>query len=205
MEIMNASTGFSATTILKEIKELNDAITELDSLITKEAEFVQRLDRVAKIDTLKSRIAAEIKRVKEEEDRSERNFNTGKLYSSVAGFALGSILGAMSKQGKPFLSGAKLLSTELGKEADFGTVLIATGENSKLEDIEVVSISSLAREYKKTESSIISIIKGNGYLLLTPEELWKSLHRLKEDIMEGKYKSEREQNKALLNYAKKRK
>lgn len=205
MEIMNASTGFSATTILKEIKELNDAITELDSLITKEAEFVQRLDRVAKIDTLKSRLAAEIKRVQEEEDKSERNFNTGKLYSSVAGFALGSILGAMSKQGKPFLSGAKLLSTELGKEADFGTVLIATGENSKLEDIEVVSISSLAREYKKTESSIISIIKGNGYLLLTPEELWKSLHRLKEDIMEGKYKSEREQNKALLNYAKKRK
>lgn len=202
---MNASTGFSATTILKEIKELNDAITELDSLITKEAEFVQRLDRVAKIDTLKSRIAAEIKRVQEEEDKSERNFNTGKLYSSVAGFALGSILGAMSKQGKPFLSGAKLLSTELGKEADFGTVLIATGENSKLEDIEVVSISSLAREYKKTESSIISIIKGNGYLLLTPEELWKSLHRLKEDIMEGKYKSEREQNKALFNYAKKRK
>ena len=202
---MNASTGFSATTILKEIKELNDAITELDSLITKEAEFVQRLDRVAKIDTLKSRIAAEIKRVQEEEDKSERNFNTGKLYSSVAGFALGSILGAMSKQGKPFLSGAKLLSTELGKEADFGTVLIATGENSKLEDIEVVSISSLAREYKKTESSIISIIKGNGYLLLTPKELWKSLHRLKEDIMEGKYKSEREQNKALLNYAKKRK
>jgi len=205
MEIMNASTEFSATTILKEIKELNDAITELDSLITKEAEFVQRLDRVAKIDTLKSRIAAEIKRVQEEEDKSERNFNTGKLYSSVAGFALGSILGAMSKQGKPFLSGAKLLSTELGKEADFGTVLIATGENSKLEDIEVVSISSLAREYKKTESSIISIIKGNGYRLLTPEELWKSLHRLKEDIMEGKYKSEREQNKALLNYAKKRK
>lgn len=201
---MNASTGFSATTILKEIKELNDAITELDSLITKEAEFVQRLDRVAKIDTLKSRIAAEIKRV-QEEDKSERNFNTGKLYSSVAGFALGSILGAMSKQGEPFLSGAKLLSTELGKEANFGTVLIATGENSKLEDIEVVSISSLAREYKKTESSIISIIKGNGYLLLTPEELWKSLHRLKEDIMEGKYKSEREQNKALLNYAKKRK
>jgi len=205
MEIMNASTGFSATTILKEIKELNYAITELDSLITKEAEFVQRLDRVAKIDTLKSRIAAEIKRVQEEEDKSERNFNTGKLYSSVAGFALGSILGAMSKQGKPFLSGAKLLSTELGKEADFGTVLIATGENSKLEDIEVVSISSLAREYKKTESSILSIIKGNGYLLLTPKELWKSLHRLKEDIMEGKYKSEREQNKALLNYVKKRK
>lgn len=202
---MNASTGFSATTILKEIKELNDAIAESDSLITKEAEFVQRLDRVAKIDTLKSRIAAEIKRVQEEEDKSERNFNTGKLYSGVAGFALGSILGAMSKQGKPFLSGAKLLSTELGKEADFGTVLIATGENSKLEDIEVVSISSLAREYKKTELSIISIIKGNGYLLLTPEELWKSLHRLKEDIMEGKYKSEREQNKALLNYAKKRK
>lgn len=202
---MNASTEFLATTILKEIKELNDAIAESDSLITKEAEFVQRLDRVAKIDTLKSRIAAEIKRVQEEEDKSERNFNTGKLYSGVAGFALGSILGAMSKQGKPFLSGAKLFSTELGKEADFGTVLIATGENSKLEDIEVVSISSLAREYKKTELSIISIIKGNGYLLLTPEELWKSLHRLKEDIMEGKYKSEREQNKALLNYAKKRK
>ena len=101
--------------------------------------------------------------------------------------------------------GVKSFSEELDKEADFGKVLIAIKESSKLEDVEEIAISHLAREYKKTESSIISIIKGNGYLLLTFEELWKLLHRLQEDIMEGKYKSDREQNTALMNYAKKRK
>ena len=202
---MNASTGFSATTIFKEIKELNDAFTELDSLITKEAEFVQRLDRVAKIDALKSRIAAEIKHIQEAELESERNFNTGTLRSGIAHFVFGSIVGAILNHENPFSFGAKSFSTELDKKADFGNVMIAIKESGKLEDIEVIAVSRLAREAKTTEQDIISIFKGNGYLLLTPEELWKSLHRLEEDIMEGKYKSEREQNKALLNYAKKRK
>jgi hypothetical protein len=34
---------------------------------------------------------------------------------------------------------------------------------------------------------------------------FSALRRLEEEIMNGKYKSETQQNKALLNYAKKRK
>ncbi len=65
-------------------------------------------------------------------------------------------------------------------------MLIAAKENSRLEDIEVIAVSSLAREAKATEQDIISSAKRDGYLLLTPEELWESLNRLKEEIMKGK-------------------
>lgn len=204
MEIINTSKRLPVT-MLKEIIKLNDALTELDGLINKEAELIHRQEQIAKINALKSRVAKEIEHVQTAERESEYRFNKGRIFSGVAGFAIDSFIGVISNNENPFLLGAKSFSEELDKEADFGKVLIALKESSKLEDMEVIAISHLAREYKKTESSIISIIKGNGYLLLTPEELWESLHGLEEDIMEDKYKSEREQNKVLLNYAKKRK
>jgi hypothetical protein len=100
--------------------------------------------------------------------------------------------------------GVKSLKTELARKADFGRVLIAIRESDKLEDIEVIAGSRLARESNTTESDILPTFKGKG-VILTPEEFWKLLRRLEEEIMNGKYKSETQQNKALLNYAKKRK
>ena len=204
MEILNTSKGLPVT-MLKEITKLNDALAELDSLINKEAKLINRQERIAKINAMESRLAKEIKCVQTEERESEYRFNKGRIFSGVAGFAIDSFIGAISNHEKPFLLGAKSFSEELDKKADFGKVLIAIKASGKLEDMEVIAISYLAREYKTTESNIISIIRGNGYLLLTPEKLWESLHRLKENLIEGKYKSEMEQNKALLNYVKKRK
>jgi hypothetical protein len=121
----------------------------------------------------------------------------------IAGFALGGIVGAITKQ-NPLLSGYRSFSTELGKKEDFGNVMVAVKKSGKLEDIEVVSISSFVREYKTTESNIISILRNNGYVALTPKKFWELLDRLKEEVMEGKYRSEAEQVKALLHCVNKR-
>ena len=186
--------------MLKEITQLNDAFTELDSLIDKEAECIHRQERIAKINVLKSRLVYEVQRIQDEEYESERSFNTGKLRSGIAHFVLGSIAGAMTKQENPFSFGYNSFSTELDKKACFGNVMIFVKKNGNLEDVEAVSISSFAREHKTTESNVILVIKDNGYILLTPEEFWELLLQLKEEIMEGRYKSEIEQVKALLDY-----
>ena len=190
--------------VLQESRQLNDAFTELDGLIEREAESIHIQERFSNIDTLKSRLVHEINRIQEKEYISERSSNAGKFQIGIARFVLGSIVGAMAKQENPLLSGYRSFSTELGKKEDFGSVMIAIKKSGKLEDIEAVSISSFVREYKTTESNIISIIRDNGYITLTPKEFWELLYQLKEDLVEGKYRSETEQVKALLHYVKKR-
>jgi len=102
------------------------------------------------------------------------------------------------------LSGYKSFSTELGKKEDFGNVMVAVKKSGKLENIKAVSISSFVREYKTTESNVLSILRDSGYTALAPKEFWELLHRLKEEIMGGKYRSETEQVKALLHCGKKK-
>lgn len=169
----------------KEATRLNDAFTELDSHIDKEAEYILRQEEASKIDVLKSRLVSEINRIKGEEDIAERCFNTSKRFNSIAGFALGGIVGAITKQ-NPLLSGYRSYSTELDKKAEFGNVMIAAKENGEFEDTKVIAVSRLAREDDTTEPNIITSIKRDGYLLFTPEEFWQLLDRLKEEIMEGK-------------------
>ena len=170
---------------LKEAKQLNDAFTELDRRITKEAGHIDRLDRIVRISVLKSRLVSEINRIKGEEDIAERCFNTSKRFNSIAGFALGGIVGAITKQ-NPLLSGYRSYSTELDKKAEFGNVMIVAKENGEFEDTKVIAVSRLAREDNTTKPNIITSIKRDGYLLFTPEEFWQLLDRLKEEIMEGK-------------------
>lgn len=200
METTNTAKGLPDT-ILKEITKLGNALAEIDSLIGKEDEFIQRQERIAKINALKSRMLKEIERGQSEEVESEHNSNTAKVFSSVTAFALGGIMGALTKSENPFILRVKSLRTELARKADFGRVLIAIRESGKLEDIEVIAVSRLARGSNITESDILHNFKGKG-VSLKPEEFWKLLRRLEEEIMNGKYKSETQQNKALLNYAK---
>ena len=184
MEIVNELSSL-LTNELKEVRQLNDAFMELDSLIIKEAGCIDRLDRIARINTLKARLVSKVDRIQQEERSSEAAFNTGQLFSGVLSFFAGSIIGKILKQESPFVSGGRLFIKELEKKASFGTAIIASKEDSKLEDIEVIAISRLAREAKTTEADIISSLKSQGYSLMTPEELWKSLDQLKLDIKEG--------------------
>ncbi len=202
MEIINDLKGLLINKSI-EAKQLNNALTELDSRITKEAGYIDKLDRNARISALKARLVSEIDRIKHEERSSEYIFNTSKVYSGILGLAIGGIVGAIAKQ-NPLLSGFRLFNTELDKKESFGNVMIAVKKSGKLEDIKAVSISGFVREYKTTESNIISILRDKGYIVLTPKEFWELLHRLKKGLMEGKYRSENEQVKALLHCVNKR-
>ena len=119
------------TNELKAVKRLNDAFMELNRRFAKEAEFIDRLDRIARIDELKSRLVSEVNHIQQEEKNSERISNAGKVYSGLLGLAVGSITGAVIKQENPFLSGYKLFSKALEKKSPFGMVMMALKEVAK--------------------------------------------------------------------------
>ena len=169
------------------VQRLDDAYTELDGYIAKEAEYVNRLDRIAGINALKARLVREVDRIKDDEKSSEHAFGMGNVFSSVLHFAVGSITSAVvSKQENPLSFGFKLATKELGKETVFGTVMMGLKKIGELEDIETIAVSRLARKANTTELNIISSFENEGYSLMMAEELWEYLDNLKEDIEAGK-------------------
>lgn len=185
MEIINELSSL-LTNELNAVKRLNDAFMELNRRLAKEAKLIDRLDTIARIDELKSRLVSEVNHIQQKEKNSERVSNAGKVYSGLLGFAAGSIIGKILKQENPVSSGYKLFSKELEKKSPFGIAMMALKEGRKIDDIEVIAISRLAREAKTTEAEIISSLKYQGYSLITHEEFWLSLNHVKEAIKEGK-------------------
>ena len=169
-----------------EVQQLTEAYREMNSHIAKEAEYINRLDRIAEINALKARLIIEVDRIQNEEASSEHAFNTGKVFGGILNFAAGSITSAALKQKDPLSFGFKLLTKEFGKEAGFGTVMMAVKKDGSSEDIETIAVSRLAREAETTESDIMSSLESEGYSLMTLEELWEHLDQLKEDIEAGK-------------------
>jgi hypothetical protein len=185
MEIINKLSDL-LNNELNAINGHSNALKELDFRFAKEAEFVDRADRIARIDELKSRLASEVDRIRQSERSSESVFDTGQLFNGALGFFAGSMIGKVLKQEKPLSKGYDLFNKELEKKSPFGTVVMALKTSHKIDDIEVIAISSLAREAKTTEAEIISSLKSQGYSLITPEEFWLSLDYVKEAIKEGK-------------------
>ncbi len=171
---------------LKAVKRLNDAFMELNRRLAKEAKLIDRLDRITRIDELKARLVSAVDHIRQEERSSAGIFDTGQLFNGVLGFFAGSMIGKVLKQEKPLSKGYRLFSKELEKKTCFGTVMMALKEGRKIDDIEVIAISRLAREAKTTEGDIISSLKNQRYSLITPEEFWLSLDHVKEAIKEGK-------------------
>jgi hypothetical protein len=173
------------TRLSQEVQRLDCAYIELDGCFRKEAERINRLDSIARIKILKAKLASQVNKIRDNEESSKHAFGMGNLFSSALYLFGGSLTIAAMKQENPWSLGLKLANKELEKKADFGTVMIAVKADGNLEHIETIAVSRLAREAKTTESDIISSYKSKGYLLVTPEELWEYLDKLKEDIKAG--------------------
>jgi len=170
----------------EKVQQLAEVYEELNGHVAQEAEYINRLDRIADINALKARLIIEVDRIQNEEISSEHAFNAGKVFSGMLNLATGSITSAVLKQGDPLSFGFRLLTKEFGKKNCFGNVMMVVKKGGKLEDIETIAVSRLAREAKVTESDIMSSFKNKGYSLMTPEELWIYLDYVKDMIKEGK-------------------
>ena len=184
MEIIDKLNGLLASE-LEEVKQLNDALSSLEARMLEEAGYIDKLDRMARLDAFKARLADKVYSIQQEEEISRRAFDGTKLPLSILGFAIGSIAGVISKQGNPLALGFGMFGNQLEKQSCFGMVMMGLKEGHKIKDIEVIAISRLARESNTTEVEIISSLEGQGYSLMTPEDFLEALDYMKQAIKEG--------------------
>lgn len=191
-----------STRLLEEIQTLNSTLRDLNNLFDKSTTSIWQQDQIAAIKALKLRISEEIKREKSAEDDAEYSFNKASVFTGVAGFALGSLIGAIRKSKNPISLGAQLLKQELERQEPFRTLIIALEDGNGLEGVEVVAISRLARESKMIESKVCFALRAKGSILLTPQQFWQVLDNLEMKIMEGKVKPQMHLDKELIEQAK---
>jgi hypothetical protein len=80
----------------------------------------------------------------------------------------------------------ELLAGPRGREPTFGTVLVRIGPEGLPGDVEVISISSLARETKLEESEVINRLMASGNLLFGQESFSLLIDRLASEILKGR-------------------
>ena len=91
----------------------------------------------------------------------------------------------MSKKNR-LANASNFLQSVSTEKLPFGNVLVGIGPKGLPEGVEVISISQLARESKRTESEVISQLRENGYLLLSEEAFSRLIDRLIIDVKEGR-------------------
>ena len=79
----------------------------------------------------------------------------------------------------------QLLAGHSGRKPPFGTVLVHIGPRGLPEDVEVVSISSLARESKRDESEIMNGLLTRGNLLFGDEAFSRLIDKIACEILKG--------------------
>jgi len=78
-----------------------------------------------------------------------------------------------------------LLNNLGGEQRPFGTVLICVGPRGMPDDVQVVSISRLARESNREESEVINELQGRGCLLFSEKAFSLLIDKLACAVREG--------------------
>lgn len=175
-EVINSLDNISC-----DIQSLNDAFFTLNLRLTEEAYDVGRMDKVYAIEKLKERLFQEIDSISYDERISEHYFSINQSVNSLIGLAAGSVIAAFLKKENPISIGLDIYNREKAGKSCFGNVMAIVRDSNKSDDIEVVSISRIAREKGITEAMVVSYYRNKGYTVLTPKNLQQYLDNLKED------------------------
>jgi hypothetical protein len=140
----------------------------LSAQFRRETVRLKRKDEVARLTALRSATLQEVESVRDMEMAAESGYR-----KAMAGLSLFRLFGGLitaTSEHKTMRAISRRLLTDYGdREPPFGTILIRIGPRGIPEDIEVVSVSSLARESKRDESEIMNGLLVPGNLLVSRE------------------------------------
>jgi len=125
-----------------------------------------------------------MERARGEEMAASYGHSKARAMSSL--FRLGAGLITMTSENRTMRAiSRQLLAGSSGGEPHYGTVLVRIGPKGLPEDVEVVSISSLARESKRDESEVMDRLLARGNLLFGEETFSRLIDRLAGEILKG--------------------
>lgn len=158
------------------------------SLITLFAEEANRLSREDEASRLKEAYRAVIEKLERVKcSESSASSAQSQINQTTSLIALGMGLGrAMVPVGNRLLTLSNSLKSVSIKKLPFGNVVVSIGPKGLPEDVEVISISGLARESKRPESDVINELQKRGYLLFGKEAFSRLINQLVENIRKGR-------------------
>jgi len=171
--------------LLQQAREQRATLKPIGDAFAYEAQRLFRHDQVVCLRRLKARVMHEVSNTLEQETTASNAFTKTSLLMGAADFALGGLVAAMFRSRRVFSVGAQLAQIELSKIKPFSTVLVAVGHGGLPNDVEVVSLSRLARESGRLESDIEAALQTSGYLLMTPQTFSNVLDELKCKVLNG--------------------
>jgi hypothetical protein len=167
--------------IEQEVEPVKDAAHKLNCKFVEEANYIGRMDRISALQRLKSRLFKEIDDIRKAENTAEDDFKSHKASSSLIGLFGATLGAAMAKTKDPLSVGKEYYNQINSVQACFGNVMVVQKDGNKLDDMEIISISKIARERRMTEAMVIAGYKNKGCTVLTPEQLKEQLDKLIED------------------------
>ncbi len=157
-------------------------------LITLLAEEVKRLNREDEASRLKAVYNAVVEQLDRVEcSESSASYAQSQVNQTASMFTLGMSLGrSMVSKGNRLSTFSNSLSSVSNKKPPFGNVVVCIGPGGLPGDVEVVSISQLARESNRPESEIIQKLQKGGCLLSSQERFSRLIDKLVIDVREGR-------------------
>ena len=198
MEVLNELRGLISK-LSNKLAKLAGDVSELNNILNSTVASLRQRDQIASLQALKSRVMKEVENGQMAEYEAERYFIKRKIITGIVSFPIGSFIAAALNQKNPLSIGAKMFDKELDKKAPFGRFLITIGDKAPFDDISVICVSRLAREREVTESEIISSLRDNNYLILSPEKFCHALDRLEKEFKNGTAQDFRKADIELTN------
>jgi len=170
--------------LCRQANELASAVQALATLFEEGATRLSREDQVARLRAMHSAVMQKVERARAQEMAA----STGNSMAStvVSLFRLGAGLITMPSENKTMQAiSQQLLAGPSAKEPPFGTIRISVGPGGVPGDVEVINISSLARESKRDERDITDRLLADGNLQFTANAFSSLIDRLNDGILKG--------------------
>lgn len=169
----------------RQVRKLVADGLSLADVLTQEASRLNRQDEASRLKVLHSSIRQQLEQAKSLEIAASSGHSKAKLVTSLAGLALGIGIRMASENKRALAFSDHLLKNLGGNERPFGTVFVSIGPKGLPDDVQVVSVSELARESNREESELISKLQERCHLLLGEEAFSRLIDRLIADVQEG--------------------
>jgi hypothetical protein len=168
------------------LRRLTSSALSLAAILAEQADRLDNCDEASRLKASYLLIEQQLEQVKRSEDAASYGHSHANLAVSLGGLAIGSLI-KMASRNEQLSAFADSLLDGLGKkQSPFGLVLICIGPKGLPDDVEVVSISRLARESNRDEFEVINQLQESGYLMLSEKAFSLLIDRLIEDAREGR-------------------
>ena len=169
-----------------QVRKLTAVGLSLSNLFAEEAGRLNQRDEASRLEALYFSIRQQLDRAKRDEDIASYEYSKAKLIVSLGRLAVGGTIKMVSKNKELQAFSDHLLNSLGGEQRPFGMVLICVGPRGMPDDVQVVSISRLARESNQEESEVINELQRHGWCFGCNNRVRSQRKNTQCDVQEGR-------------------